>query len=266
MLAKNALLLIIAITPVIFICLYIYHKDKNKEPKQLLSVLFLKGIFSCGLVLIISRILKIIFPFVTKDVNIMNTFEVFFYSFIYVALVEESCKWYFVYKYGYKSRMFDERYDIIVYSVFVSLGFAFFENLFYVFGYNSIQVAITRGLLSVPGHACNSIFMGYYLTLTKQYSIIKNKKKAKENKIKSIVIPTILHGIYDFCIFINNDIFSLIFVIYIIVLYIITINKINKISKKNVRLDKITMKPKFCSNCGSRLTNGSYCSKCGKKN
>ncbi len=288
------LLFIISALPVVLICWFVYSKDKNKEPIQLLMSLFAKGIASCFLVLIVSEFMELLIPFFTKDVTDMTNFEVLIYSFVGVALVEESCKWYFVNKIGYNNHFFDEKYDIIVYAVFVSLGFAFFENMLYVFSNNSISVGISRALLAVPGHACDSIFMGYYLTIAKQAHIVGNKEIEKLNKIKSVLVPTLLHGIYDFCLFINIDEFMYVFFAFIIYLYISSLGKIKKLSKTNKslyrnqlkreyqnRIRKSTMDnyiereklqtinmtnsdKEYCTNCGTILI-GPYCTNCGKR-
>ena len=130
------ILFILSALPVVLICWFVYSKDKNKEPLELLSKLFGKGVISCFWVLVISELMELLVPFLGKEIVDMTQFEVFIYSFIGVALVEEACKWYFVHKVGYNNRCFDEKYDILVYAVFVSLGFAFFENMLYVFTNN----------------------------------------------------------------------------------------------------------------------------------
>jgi RsiW-degrading membrane proteinase PrsW (M82 family) len=288
------MLFILSTLPVVLICWYIYSKDRNKEPMQLLARLFLKGIASCFLVIVISEAMELLIPFLEKDVVDMKPFEVLFYSFIGVALVEESCKWYFVNKVGYNSRCFDEKYDIIVYAVFVSLGFAFFENMLYVFTHNSVSLAISRALLAVPGHACDSVFMGYYLTVAKQASLLGNKEQERLNKINSILVPTILHGIYDFCLFINKDEFMYIFYGFVIFLYVASLVKIKQLTRQNKRLYRNQLKKEYknrlknsrmdnyiereklqqvnltnsskeyCTNCGAVLI-GPYCMSCGKR-
>ena len=104
----ESILLIISILPVILIGMFIYYKDKQKEPLKLLTKLFLAGIGSCFLVLIISYILELIFPFFNSDTSNLNLIELIFYVFIKVALVEEFCKWIMAYKISYKDKNFDE--------------------------------------------------------------------------------------------------------------------------------------------------------------
>ena len=71
----DTLLLIVAILPVIVLGVYIYKRDKHKEPTNLLARLFLSGIISCFLVLAISLLLSQIFPFLHKGYNTMNFIE-----------------------------------------------------------------------------------------------------------------------------------------------------------------------------------------------
>ena len=89
------------------------------------------------------------------------------------------------------------------YSTFVSLGFACFENILYVFS-EGFGVAVQRAFLAVPGHACDGMFMGYFLGLSKMGLLYGDKKKQKTNLILSLVVPTISHGIYDYLLFVNN--------------------------------------------------------------
>lgn len=231
---NTLLLFTIAILPVVLILKYIHGKDKNKEPISLLVKLFFAGVASCFLVLLISMVLEPIFPFMQIDLSSPETsfLDVFLYSFIGVALIEEFCKFSMTYVLGYRHKAFDEAFDIVVYSIFVAIGFAGFENILYVLP-NGIGTGISRGLLAVPGHACDGLFMGCYLSLAKLAAVRKDKIEERDNIIKSIAIPTVLHGIYDFCCFIGSDLFFIVFIIFVITMYIIAIKKINYLSKNN---------------------------------
>lgn len=222
----SSLLFVLAIIPVVIILTYIYLKDRNKEPWSLLIKLFVLGVASCFLVLFVSELLFKVFPFMSKDTAYMTFFETMAYSFIGVALVEEFCKWLMTFLGAYNHKAYDEVYDGIVYSVYVSLGFACLENILYVFMNNSIAVGISRGILSVPGHACDAVFMGYYLSLAKVYASQGKKSLEKKNLVLSVLVPTILHGIYDFCLFANMDILLLVFFVFVITIYVFAIKKI----------------------------------------
>ena len=266
-------IIVLAGLPVIVILMYVYLKDRNKEPIKLLAQFFGLGIASCFLVLIVDQIISPFVPFMTEDYQKMDTLNIFLYAFLGVALIEEICKWIMVYFKGYNHKEFDEIYDIIVYSVCVSLGFAFFENITYILASESgiLYTAVIRGLSAVPGHACDAIFMGYYLSLAKQYSYKNDKSNEKKYIILSIIIPAILHGIYDYCLMSDLVILIFVFLVFIIYLYIISIKKLKELSTNNKQLTEKEESKKevlphsnYCSNCGNKLT-GPYCSNCGRR-
>lgn len=269
-------LLFLAILPVVLILMFVYKKDKEKEPISLLIGFFALGICSCFLVLNVSDILALFMPFMNKELTDMAFTEVLIYSFVCVALIEELCKWIMVYKKGYHHKEFDELYDILVYSIFVSLGFAFFENIFYVLKLGTISVALLRAVSAIPGHACDAVFMGYYLSLAKQSKILKKPEKEKKYLWMSILVPTILHGIYDFCLMSGRVIFVLVFIVFVVYLYIVSIYKLNKLAKVSKRIklnhNHVTNnqhtepnKLGYCKCCGESLM-GRFCTKCGTQN
>lgn len=258
---SSGLLLFLGILPIILILTIIYNHDKNKEPIKLLLFLFGCGILGCFVVLKVSDLLKYVFPFMNMSTYEMDLASLIAYSFIGIALVEELSKWIAVYFFGYRNREFEELYDGIVYAVFVSLGFAFFENLFYVFTIGNVKTAILRALLAVPGHACDAIFMGYYLGMAKQFQYRKRKDLERNNILLSILVPTLLHGIYDFCLLIKFRPAIVVFTIFIVVLYIVSIKKLKEVSNMK---GKIKIESKFCKKCGGKVEN-SFCTKCGAR-
>ena len=256
------LLLLISILPVIIFGGYIYLKDKNKEPIKLLTKFFLLGIVSGVIVILFCFLVEKLFPNINNYIEKenINYIKLFIHTFIYIGFIEEFFKWIFTYKLGYNNKEFDELYDMIVYAVFTALGFALLENIFYVFMDGGVIIGVSRGLLAVPAHMCFAIFMGYYLSMAKYSGFNNNYKLERVNKVKSILVPTLLHGIYDYCCFAGSY-FVIIFFVFIIILYILSYWKIKYtlsiISK--VKYDK-----NYCSNCGSKVV-GDYCVNCGVK-
>lgn len=258
-------LLALAILPVLVIGTYVNRKDRTKEPTSILVKLFISGILSCFVVLFVSNILSSVFPILSSSSAKTNLIEMLIYAFIGVALVEEGSKLLMVYNIGYKNKEFDEIYDIIIYSVFVALGFAAFENILYVLGNETIEASITTGvlraILAVPGHACDGLFMGYYLSLAKISELQNQKEESKKNLLKSLLIPTILHGTYDFCIFTGMPIFLLVFLVFVIWMYINAIKKLKLVATNNRSLYR---QNKYCAYCGAQAT-GVFCGHCGHK-
>ena len=281
--SHEGLLLLLAVLPVVLILIFVYKKDRDKEPISLLMGFFALGICSCFLVLNVSDVLELFMPFMSKELEQMTFSEVFIYSFICVALTEEVCKWVMVYFKGYNHKEFDEIYDILVYSIFVSLGFAFFENILYVFNLGTISAALLRAVSAIPGHACDAVFMGYYLSLAKQCKILGKKEKEKKYLWMSVLIPALLHGIYDFCLMSGKAMFVILFLIFVIYLYIVSIGKLNRLSKanksmrlknqnrvneytqQNVHNNVVEHQKNFCLHCGEKLL-GNFCTRCGTKN
>lgn len=223
---KSIILLVIAVIPIMSLLKYVFYKDKiEKEPAALLFKLFMSGVFSAAIVLIISR-------FLTSKISIDNSF---YNSFIEIALIEEVCKWICIYIITWKNKEFDYKFDAIVYSIFVSLGFAFVENIAYSFNYG-IMFSLLRAVISIPGHTFFGTYMGYYLGHAKMCCTKCDYKNGFVNGLYSILVPTLLHGIYDYCLIGENDGLYILFIIYIVFLYILSFKTINVASSSDMAL------------------------------
>ena len=276
-------LLFLSILPSIALGVMIYKKDiVEKESTGLLFKLFLGGaIGSVILTLLLSTVLEPIIPDLEDSNN--NFIYLAINTFFKVALVEEFSKWIFLKKITWKNKEFNYIYDAIVYAVFVALGFATIENIIYVLGSEGgISIAILRAILSVPGHAFDGVFMGYYYGLAKQAKINDTIKLFKRNMIFSLLIPVVFHFIFDYLLLSENSILLILYLVFIILLYINAFKRINKLSNITERLDKNddinnnsyniveatyqtnTINHRYCTNCGN-LVNGNFCSICGKK-
>ena len=274
-------LLIAAVLPVFLLCFFVYKKDPHHEPGGVLAKIFVLGFFSAIPIVGFEFLLGYLFP--TDDVS--SFILIFINVFISVALVEEGFKWIVTMLCGYRNKEFDEVYDIIVYAVFASLGFACIENILYVFA-NGIGNAILRAFLSIPGHMCFGVFMGYFFAKAKVGRINKNSSIFSKNIIFSILIPTLAHTVYDALLFyVEYNIFSIVlffmFDVTMVVLGIITINKMSKIQQNlDTHIDTGILKTTdtgelvytnvvssgeihYCPLCGNNVDGCNYCSHCG---
>ncbi|MBO5138622.1 MAG: PrsW family intramembrane metalloprotease [Bacilli bacterium] len=231
---SKLLLIFSAVMPIFVICFFVYRKDDEKEPFLLLIKLFICGIMSVFLVYFFTYILQYFFSFFRFMPFSKNYFKLFIYIFILIAAVEEISKFIMAYLFGYGDINFDQPYDIIVYTVFVSLGFACFENILYVMR-NGLDNALLRAVTAVPIHACYGIFMGYYLSLAK----IARKNGAKgihrRNIILSILVPILLHTLYDYLIFLNDPFCSLVLMVTIVIMYYFAFLRLIQMSNVQVR-------------------------------
>jgi len=227
------ILIILAILPVGLICWHISNKAHNSEPVGMLILLFVLGCVSC----IPAAVMEVFFSGIigfepTTDTNIIATF---IHTFFGVAFIEEVVKWVSCYLVGFNNKAFDKAYDMIIYAVFTALGFAFLEDILYIFGSeNAIAVAVMRAVISIPGHACFAIIMGYYLSLVRYYANFKNRGKEILYTLFSILIPSFIHAIFDTLLIKENFIYTLLFFVFIIAVNLLCFMNANKLYKKNI--------------------------------
>ena len=182
------LLLAAAVAPSTALLYYFYTRDKyEKEPRKLLLKAFLIGGGLVVPVLFVELGLNIF------DMEEANLIAAGYTAFVVAGFVEESFKFMFFFLYIWKNSNFNEMYDGIVYSVFISLGFATFENLAYVLS-TGFSTAVIRSLTAVPAHALFAVTMGYYLGIAR----FANLRYRRKYIILGLIIPVLLHGIYDF--------------------------------------------------------------------
>lgn len=133
----------LASTPVAAGLFFLYIKDKyEKEPWKMLFLGVLFGLYTAAVVYALGSFLEERFPHEETP---------FYTAFFSSAGVEEAVKFLFLFFLIWGNRNFNEPLDGIVYGVFVSLGFAWAENVIYVThpilgGY---ETALERALLSV---------------------------------------------------------------------------------------------------------------------
>ncbi len=229
----SILLIFISLVPVVALGLYIYKRDSVKEPKSLLTGLFFSGLFAAFLVIVINIFMILFLPefYLSDNYARFGLLRLFLLIFVEVALVEEFCKWIMIRCIGYNHKDFDQLYDIIVYSVFVALGFAAVENIFYVMQ-GGVSLGIYRAIFSVPGHVSFGIFMGYFLGLAKLWQK-KSKAQYRFYMFLSVFVPALLHTIYNFCLMAEVFWYLIIFVGFIIILYVSALKEVDKFSKSD---------------------------------
>jgi hypothetical protein len=93
----------------------------------------------------------------------------------------------------------------------------------------------------------------------KQSDINKRKDLLTKNMFLSLLVPTLIHGFYDYCLITAKPILIIVFYIFVILIYIFAFRRVIKLSKIQVPL-----KPTFCTKCGLKST-GNFCPNCGNK-
>lgn len=251
-------LLLLAVLPTAVLLFFIYKKDTyEKESPGLLISLFALGMASVIPAIIMELIGDGVLGLIFRgNANIVYQF---IDAFFVVALSEELCKFVLAYIRTWKNKEFNYKFDGIVYTVFVSLGFATVENIMYVVQ-NGLGTAISRAILSVPGHAFFAVFMGYFYGLAKEQDALGNKKKSHQYILLALVSSIALHGFFDFCLFVGNIFFTIVYLMFVVAMDVFAMIRIHQSSKENHCIEPGMP----CRNCGIRCNvNAFYCGSCG---
>lgn len=234
-------LLLLALIPVVGVILFIYFNDKKeKEPFGFLISLFFLGMATVVSAIILELIGEAIlnaaipFPSVGKG---------FVEALLIVAPAEEMGKYVVLRLRTWKSKNFDFSYDAIVYAVFVSMGFAAFENVEYV-AIGGIATAISRMLTAVPGHAVFAVYMGFFYGKAKLAKTNEENGKCILFKLLAMFVPILFHGIYDGILFageaddyyFTSTMSVILWICYVVVLFAASIVLIILASKHDKRV------------------------------
>jgi len=221
--AGKMAVLLASLAPVFIILFYIYFRDKyEREPLGMLIKALLLGIVIVIPVIFVERFLMNLSPQFGKVA------EAAYHAFVVAGFTEELFKFLGLYLLVWKSSSFNEQFDGIVYAVFVSLGFAGVENVLYVMD-GGMQTALIRAITAVPAHAIFGVTMGYYLGIAHRYDELKGSYLSR-----ALLIPILLHGIYDFILMVEIGWLLLLFIPYVIVLYFMAIKKIKRLSNSSI--------------------------------
>lgn len=237
----------LALIPPLILCWYIYKKDRvEKEPFLLLALLFFAGAV-------------MYFPSIWSENGLIGLWDKAFASrieysltgvptyasegalighsllrgFLGVAVVEELVKWLVLYLITFKNKNFGHLFDGIVYSVFVSLGFAAAENVRYAL-MDGWDTFLMRSVTSVPGHMMFGVLMGICYTMWHTYLLARLKEKILEGEgaitvkkpvksgmwlAASLVLPMLTHGFYSFVGYYASEAMTAIFYAFTLVLF-----------------------------------------------
>lgn len=189
--------IIAALAPVIIALWYVFKKDSAQpEPTKWLVKAFFFGVLSALLSFVFSTPTSLLFGMEMSPETYPSTFDAFADAFLLAAIPEELAKFIMLWFLLRKNPFFDEKFDGIVYAVFIGMGFAGIENVMYLFGGledgSWIGTGIARALVSIPGHFMFAVFMGYYYSIN-----YFNIDRSIKTKSMILVVPIIAHGVFD---------------------------------------------------------------------
>ena len=194
MLESVLFLLLAALIPPLVLMGVIYRMDKiEREPPRMMMGLFFKGLLAMFPILVLELLAS----------QFVDFFPWSYLGYLFLAyfcipgFIEEGVKYRVLKKNTWNDPNFNFRFDAVVYSVFVSLGFAAVENVMYVLS-NGFSTAVLRAIFSIPGHAMFGVVMGVGFGTAKWMETMGQRQQAQALLRRAWLTAAVLHGFYDF--------------------------------------------------------------------
>ena len=223
----NFILVAAAVIPAVFLMVKVYRSDRlEQENPYMLWALVRAGILSSLIAMVAERILSGILNLTVQDDGL---YMILLY-FVVVAFSEEGAKYALLYRNTWRSREFNCQYDGVVYAVFVSLGFALWENISYVLHYG-FTTALIRALTAIPGHTCFGVFMGVFYGIARRFENRGQQSKARTCRCLAVLVPALLHGSYDYIASVETSVWS--FVGFIVALFLLSYFLVVRMSRQD---------------------------------
>ena len=230
----NPILIAAAVIPAIVLLRFVYKEDRlDKESPGLLLSLVIFGILSTFAAIVTEQIGETVLTLLLPQNS--TAYNALLY-FVVVALSEEGFKYLLLKERTWYSGEFNCQFDGIVYAVFVSLGFALWENISYVLMYG-LGTAAVRAVTAVPGHACFGVFMGVYYGRAKRYDNDGDFVKAKRCRTMAVLMPALLHGAYDFIATMEDPNCEWMFLVFVLALFAVSLKLVRVGSRSDRYID-----------------------------
>jgi RsiW-degrading membrane proteinase PrsW (M82 family) len=172
-------LLLGLIAPTLLWALYHYYKDRDQaEPLVNLLLIYVLGIGSGYLGLHVYAALDLV--------------GLFFYAIGVIGVVEEIVKFLPFWLIALRLRHFDEPVDGIIYASFIGLGFASYENLYFLARLDGFE-ALGRAFASPIVHVTFASLWGYSCGQAKLQG-----RPMLPAALGGLGVAALLHGSYDF--------------------------------------------------------------------
>ena len=191
------ILFVIAVVPAIILFIMTRKLDrKEKESKKILIKIMLMEIPFIIAAVIAELVGEAVLSGITgADMN--NLIFIAVMCFFVIGPAEEIFKFLGARVPTWKSPEFNCKFDGIVYCTTSALTFALLENLGYVLGSQSLATAIMRAVCCIPGHFMYGVLMGVFYSRARVCMNNGDKKGKRKNIFLAILIPSLIHGLYD---------------------------------------------------------------------
>jgi len=182
------------IAPAVFWSGYLYYKDRfQPEPIRNLGITYILGLIAAYACMKFYGLLPLVgIPDDPSALMETQSLEYFFYSLGVIGLVEELFKFLPFLFIILRLKAFDETIDGIVYASTIALGFASFENIYYLKYLEGFEL-FGRAFASPLTHTIFSSIWGYTVGKAR----IHGKSLFKASLI-GLSIAALVHGVFDF--------------------------------------------------------------------
>ena len=230
LLYMNPILIAAAVVPAVFLLIRVYRADRlEPEPSGLLLSLILRGVFATVIAMMLEELGSALLGSVYAENSL--PYNIIMY-FVIVAFSEEGAKYILLRRRTWRSDAFNCQFDGVVYAVFVSLGFALWENLGYVAMYG-LSTALVRAVTAVPGHACFGVFMGVWYGLAKRLHGQGKDGASKLCRVLALLLSAFLHGCYDYIATIESVHYGWLFAAFVAVLFTVAFILVKRQSRRD---------------------------------
>ena len=229
------IILAVSMIPPLFLLWRVYQNDTiEKEPFGLLLTIFLFGMFSTLPAGFLETFGQIIVSRIIDPIENFRLYNLLLY-FIVVGGAEELAKFFAMKLPTWNNPEFNYVFDGVVYGVTASLGFAALENILYVLD-SGLGVAGIRAWTAIPLHCITGIFMGHYYGIARSASLWGETGVKNSLLARSLLIPILIHGAYDFIATDGSELLILGFLVYIVVLDLFAFRALKRYSQQDIRM------------------------------
>ena len=224
------ILIAAAVIPAIFLMVKVYRSDKlEPENPVFLFSLAISGVISTFAAMVLEWVDETLLDVFCEENS--KVYNVILY-FVIVGYAEEGAKYFLLKRRTWRSPEFNCQFDAVVYSVFISLGFALWENISYVLHYG-FSTALIRAVTAIPGHACFGVFMGALYGLARGNAYLGKQSSSKLFRIFAVIIPAFIHGVYDYTASSGSASGDFVFLVFIAVMFVIAFLLVGRLSKND---------------------------------
>lgn len=188
----TVLAVLLGVAPGIFWLFFFYSRDtRDPEPPVWVILVFLLGA-------------AVTVPVGLVEALLLDNVGGFLGAVVVAPVAEELAKFWVVEKTVYRSHVFDEPIDGIVYAAAAGLGFATLENILYVLNaldlsvFHALEVAAVRAVLSVPAHVLFSTMWGFSLGISQIYPSGRGLLVAG-----GLILAVSAHGLFNFLVLVG---------------------------------------------------------------